>query len=713
MQIEQQLAENAEHIEEIALQRNIETVRVTSWFVIVICLLWSVFSFWVGLPELIWVAVFAILGCVSSLVAFYFGRDRLARAMFLFIGHTTLFVACFLVDEVSGSQLLLLAGVGSGFLVFSLNTERIFIVASVGLTVTYYIITVLLGSNYFGTVLIEAETAETLLRMPVALTACTIIVVQMAHFGLITNTYTRRIYETTVEADDANKAKSSFLANMSHEIRTPMNGVIGMIEVIETTELDSDQRRMLKTMRESSFSLLRIIDDILDMSKIEAGGMELRPAPLQLLRQFESMIESMTPFADKKRVELSFEYDPNLPEWVTCDGGRLRQIVLNLTSNAIKFSSREDPAFSGLTTINVGFSGEGHLRISVKDDGIGVTPEEKETIFQPFIQAKNQDGARFGGTGLGLTIVMQLVAKMGGAVDLISEVGKGAEFIVTLPISEPRGRTAVPDLTGVRVFGYVTDTERADAFRGYIEYAGGTWLQFNDQMSLEDSVTDLTKDDFVLIALPGKSSVAMTETVKNIRLKFPTLPMMTFNSHRNTMHASQDENHTVVQWTPLLPSVFYAGVSAALKRDVFGSYSDDYGAQEKGKLATSKDTQNVKLLLVEDNEINQIVIQQQLGKLGYNVDIASDGLEGFQAWRSGRYNLVLCDCHMPKMNGFELSEKIRETEIKERLSRTPIIAITANALIGEADQCFSAGMDDYLSKPVELKNFRETLSKWI
>ena len=398
----------------------------------------------------------------------------------------------------------------------------------------------------------------------------------------------------SAEVDAANRAKSIFLATMSHEIRTPMNGVLGMLELLSLTKLDAEQRKSLGIVRESGKSLLRIIDDILDFSKIEAGKLDINPEVASLNEVVQSVQNIYSGVASSKGLLIRRSVDPQISPAVLVDSMRLRQILNNFVSNAIKFTPKGG-SIEIIAELIERADGEDRVRFAVKDTGIGISTLNQQRLFQPFSQADGDTARRFGGTGLGLTICRRLADLMGGAVEIVSELGKGTtiNLTVSLPI--------------------------ADA-----------------------------KD----------------------------LPVVDVDSTLKLMHST-------TRMRRMAPSAEVAEAERTL------------------------------VLLVDDHPTNRVVLSSQVRTLGYAVQSAADGNEALELWKSGRFSLVITDCNMPEMDGYELARSIRGLETGSASNRTPIIACTANAMDGEAEICFAAGMDDYLVKPVELSELLKKLDQWL
>lgn len=698
-----------EAIDRISHRRRMDTVRITSWFVIFVGVVWAFLGFVLGYQALIYIASIAVFGSLAATFLVQTKYNLLGRCIWMLSGMLAVFLGCFIIHPGGQVDYMFSAMVGGAFLIFSLIKERRYIVIFALLDIVLWLVQWTFRDDFSQFRVIGEDVARQYIVASSMMTTFTVIMIEFGYFAMVANEYALNIFRSNLQAEAALKTKSAFLANMSHEIRTPMNGVVGMIDIFETSPLNQDQQRTLKTMRESAYSLLGIIDDILDTSKIEAGQLSLTERRTEMLSSIESAVESMVPFADNKGVVLAFEFDPALPRWILCDSGRLRQIILNLVSNAIKFSSHDDPQKLGEVRISVLRVSETSFEIRVADNGIGIEEKSRAGIFQPFVQSEDQEQARYGGTGLGLTIVKQLVELMGGNISFESYVGIGTTFNVILPLKDADGTTLIPDLSGVKVYGFVLRAKTAANIARYIQASGAEYIQINAEDKLSDVINDATGNNILLIGLSGDDTAVMNEFARQAQLQFPDLKILSFSAHRSDLMTQAVGQHKIVQWKPLLPTDLWRAIQEITGRLAIETLNSSQHSSSGGEFLKPKAT---RILVVEDNEINKIVIEKQLTQLGYQPKIVSDGLAALEEWTNGEYDLLLSDCHMPRLDGFGLSEKIRAIEFKENRHRLPIIAITANALIGEAERCYAAGMDDYLSKPVKMSELKETIERW-
>jgi two-component system, sensor histidine kinase and response regulator len=537
------------------------------------------------------------------------------------------------------------------------------------------------------------------------------------------------------EAEAASRAKSSFLAAMSHEIRTPMNGVLGMIEVLQQSALTDDQRSVTGTIQESAVGLLTIIDDILDFSKIEAGRLELEAVPVTPRTVLEGVLDIIAPDVERKGLDLALVIDDDVPNAILGDPIRLRQILLNLVGNAAKFTE------AGSIEVTVGIEalenadsdgrGDGPiLKFSVIDTGIGISEARQSGLFQAFSQAETSTTRRFGGTGLGLSICARLVELMGGEIGIDSREGEGATFWFRLPV-EPVNAPKSPSehaqgLSGVSVLV----VEESDPIRRMIASilasAGIDVTAVDTVLDAANLVTDRGGDNagFDVLIVDGRVRDLETSDLAG----YFRIPSEQPSARAIRLHAAGAADQSATNEDQ--DRVFHLEVSRPVRRDsllcaiavVLGRASPDLPAVDEDQIiATSVAPvpdvelaleQGRLILIAEDNATNREVIQRQLHLLGFAAEVAEDGAIAFDMWRQRSYGLVVSDCHMPNIDGFELTAMIRDVE-RELGTHTPIVALTANALVGEAERCLNAGMDDYLAKPVGLKKLRQTLVRWL
>ncbi|MBF0211990.1 MAG: CHASE domain-containing protein [Magnetococcales bacterium] len=509
-------------------------------------------------------------------------------------------------------------------------------------------------------------------------------------------------------AEQASLAKSNFLSNMSHEIRTPMNGVIGMVDVLRRTEMTRAQRRMVHIIQDSSQALLTILNDILDLSKIEADKLEIERVPVPLHEIVESVAQLLGTTAKEKLVALYLYISPELPSWIVSDETRLRQILFNLLSNAIKFSAKRENQ-SGRVVLRITPSpqqnGSTSLHIWIMDNGIGMDESTVEKLFVPFNQADESTSRKFGGTGLGLSITHRLVKMMNGAISVRSVPDEGTEFTIEMPMEryQPAHQMAPEaELKGFQLFLLVQDALQQEIVTAYCRAAGAEVMPVADLDTLDWQETSTPK--VILIAMSWQDN-----HVPFIPEQAPVVQIM-LSGQNNSMSKA-----VPVEGSPLVYKNLVNAVLVACRRLHPSTWIKSYDRRKHARIKVPTVEEalaaNRLILLAEDNEINREVIQEQLRLLGYVAEMAEDGHIALQMWRTGRYGLLLTDCHMPNMDGFELTRAILGEELPGR--HMPIIAITASAMQSEIEKCKQAGMDDFLSKPLLIKQLDEMLKKWL
>lgn len=514
-----------------------------------------------------------------------------------------------------------------------------------------------------------------------------------------------------IEAEQASRAKSDFLATMSHEIRTPMNGVIGMVEVLQRSSLDGVQMEMANTIHDSAFALLSIIDDILDFSKIEAGKFQLENVSMDVSNVVEGLCETLYPIALKKGVELTLFTDPAIPAELMGDAGRLRQILVNLTNNAIKFSAGRLPRGRVSVRAQLVESGleRATLQFRVIDNGIGMDEATLGRLFTPFTQADSTTTRKFGGSGLGLAISRQLLNIMGGSIEVQSDFGVGSEFTVHLSFARPSSgdnASATPSwITGLPCLVLGGTGGRAEDLAVYLAHAGAVVAHAADLVGARAWVGSRAPGLYVVVIDAADARVPLEE-LRAVARDRPGMDLH-FVSIKHDRHWS--DRFVAGDMVELGAEVMHRRAFLEAVAIACGRVKD---AGRKGKQHVAKESlaQGCRILVAEDNEINQKVLRQQLKLFGQVADFANDGREALALWQSGDYGLVFTDLHMPEMDGYELTAAIRTSETGN--VRVPIIAVTANAVKGEAERCQAVGMNDYLSKPVKLEDLKVVLEKW-
>jgi len=532
-----------------------------------------------------------------------------------------------------------------------------------------------------------------------------------------------QLADALIAAREVTRFKTRFLANMSHEIRTPMNGVLGMNELLLETPLSEEQADYARAVGESCHALIRLVDDVLDLSKMESGKFAIENVAFDLRAALDQVMQPLASTAQAKGVEMVSEIAANLPGTVRGDPGRFRQVLGNLLGNALKFTDK------GRISLRAELAGEMEgaytLRFVIEDTGIGVTPEQIPSLFESFVQVDNSSTRNYGGAGLGLAIAKQLVEIMRGEIGAESQPGQGSTFWFTAVFEKQESERALDQQPPLDLRKYrVLLIEDSAAERGHIRSRLEAWGAYCEELAphdatpveaLRSAASNSRPFDIVLVAMDmqGQDGLVIGHAIKNdpqvghtiligltgpaMRGHGPVLRAVGFEGHVQKPVLAADLRDTIAE-----------AIAAAEKR----TKASPSVLRPVEKVRTEhKRVGGSRILLVEDDDVNQKYVMRVLQRNGFQADLAIDGRRAVDAVMKSEYDLVLMDVQMPRMDGLEATAQIRFREGSNR--HTPIVGLTANALPGDRERCLAAGMDDYLSKPVSVEQLKNAISHWV
>lgn len=697
-----------------ALHRKIALGYVAVWFSLLSVVVWGLFLAVLQEWDSVLASAVSIPGNLFVLFLMRKGYHLLGRSAWILMGAIGAFMTSVYFPGDAQPELMFIVYLGFPFMLLSWRYERLPLLG-VAVSVTILAVFAFADASFdftgsWGWPQAQSPEMRDLVRFGVVVTMALMVFVLIGFNAYQVDRSTDEVAGAMEEARQAYLAKSRFLANMSHEIRTPMNGIIGTLDILEHSGLRPNQKLSMSTIRESAHSLLRIIDDVLDASKIEADKLDILPSRTELPELVEQVALTLVPLCSSNGVRQRLFIDRDAPVWIEIDGVRLRQILLNVVSNAVKYSATSLTNRAGEVGIIVHNGPGDSIEMIISDNGIGMSPELVETFCDPFVQGEDSALSQVRGTGLGMSITQQLVELMGGEMSVSSTLGEGTEIRLRLPCVRAEGRKGLPDLAGLQVVCVGPIIENLVTGLNGVLGKGGVEMHYVTSLEELMAADIALREDTIYLLLP-KPQALLEATQAAILERWPQANILRCTTDRSRLLERPEERLFVLPVHPMMRSDLYAAIAELGGRvDPSDTFRHEVTPILAPRTGQKRDVAQ-RVLIVDDNAINLHVLKAQVELLGHSAVTAEGGREALEQWKRGQFDLILTDCEMPDMSGYSMSRTLREIEHDEGAKAVPILAVTADMMQDDIHRIEEAGMDGVLLKPVALPELQRQMGR--